>query len=89
MAVLFMQTHLMIHGNGETICFLLQAKQAISANETHILYYFRKEGVRVKKDGQNLTVHCFFTEEGEDPRELIVRSLRAFIERNLRNYAVF
>ena len=53
----------------------------------HILYYFRKEGAYVKKDGRKLTVHCFFTDEGEDLQELISQSLRFFIERNLRNVA--
>ena len=39
----------------------------------------------MKKDGQELTVHCFFTEEGEKLPELVRQSLRLFIERNLRN----
>lgn len=55
----------------------------------HILNYDRKEGVRVKKDRQELTVHCFFTEEGENLQELISQSLRLFIERNLQKYAIF
>lgn len=55
----------------------------------HILYYFRKEEVRVEKNKQKLTIHCFFTEEGENLQELIFRSLRIFIERNLQTSAVF
>lgn len=43
----------------------------------------------MKKDGQELTVHCFFTEEGENLQELISQSLQFFIERNLQNCAVF
>ena len=41
----------------------------------------------MKKDGQKLTVHCFFTEEGEKLPELIAGCLRLFIERNLQNWA--
>ena len=41
----------------------------------------------MKKDGQVLVVHCFFTEEGEKLPELVRQSLRLFIERNLRNMA--
>lgn len=43
----------------------------------------------MKKDGQELKVHCFFTEEGENLQELISQSLRFFVERNLQNCAVF
>lgn len=43
----------------------------------------------MKKQGQEMRVHCFFTEEGEHPQELIVRSLQIFIERNLRDSASF
>lgn len=42
----------------------------------------------MKKDGQELTVHCFFTEEGEDLQESIFRSLQFFIEKNILNRAV-
>ena len=42
----------------------------------------------MKKDGQELTVHCFFTDEGENLQKLISQSLRLFIERNLRNTAI-
>lgn len=55
----------------------------------HILYYFRKERVCVKKDKKNLTVRCFFAEEGENLQELISQSLRLFIEKNLRNCTIF
>lgn len=41
----------------------------------------------VKKDGQVPVVHCFFTEEGEKLPELMLESLRLFIERNLQNNA--
>lgn len=41
----------------------------------------------MEKNGQELTIHCFFTKEGENPQELIFRSLRIFTERNLQNYA--
>lgn len=41
----------------------------------------------MKKDGQVLVVHCFFTEEGEKLPELIAEYLRLFIERNLQNRA--
>lgn len=41
----------------------------------------------MKKDGQKLTVHCFFAEEGEKLPELVRQSLRLFIEKNLRNAA--
>lgn len=43
----------------------------------------------MKKDGQKLTVHCFFTEEGEKPQELFLRSLQLFIERNLQDRPEF
>ncbi|MDO4314903.1 MAG: hypothetical protein Q4C45_03935 [Oscillospiraceae bacterium] len=43
----------------------------------------------MKKDGQELAVHCFFTDEGENLQELISQSLRLFIERNLQNSAFF
>lgn len=38
----------------------------------------------MKKDGQGVTVHCFFTEEGENLQELISQSLWLFIEKNSR-----
>ena len=43
----------------------------------------------MKKDGQVLVVHCFFTEEGEKLPELMAEYLRLFIERNLPNRAKF
>ncbi len=43
----------------------------------------------MKKNGQELIVHCFYTEEGEDLRELVLQSLRFFIERNLQEHAAF
>lgn len=43
----------------------------------------------MKKNGQELTVHCFFIEEGGNPQELVFRSLRIFIERSLQNYTIF
>ena len=48
---------------------------------------FQRGGIPVKKDGRVPIVHCFFTEEGEKLPELVRRSLRLFIERNLRNAA--
>ena len=39
----------------------------------------------MKRDGQPPVVHCFFTEEGEKLPELLLQSLRLFIERNLQN----
>lgn len=39
----------------------------------------------VKKVGQMPVVHCFFTEEGETLPELIMQSLRLYIEKNLQN----
>lgn len=62
-------------------------KEEIPVDLPHILYYFRKEGMHMEKNGQELTIHCFFTKEGENPQELIFRSLRIFTERNLQNYA--
>ena len=49
----------------------------------------RKEGLRMKRDGQSVSVRCLFTKEGENPQELIFRSLRFFIEKNLRNAVFF
>ena len=46
-----------------------------------------KEGRHVKRDGLALTVHCFFTEENPEPRELILQSLRLWIEQTLRKRA--
>ena len=43
----------------------------------------------MKKDKKNLTVRCFFAEEGENLQELISQSLRLFIEKNLRNCTIF
>ena len=48
-------------------------------------YQTRKGGMPVKRDGQPPVVHCFFTEEGEKLPELLLQSLRLFIERNLQN----
>lgn len=41
----------------------------------------------MKRDGPALTVHCFFTEENPEPRELILQSLRLWIEQTLRKRA--
>ncbi len=41
----------------------------------------------MKKDGQALTVRCFFAERGEKLPELLARSFRIFLERNLQNQA--
>lgn len=54
----------------------------MKSDPRHNLYYFGKERVPVKKDGQNLTVHCIFTKENK-LEELILQSLRLFIERSL------
>ena len=43
----------------------------------------------MKKHGKELTIHCFFTEEGENPQEIILQSLRAFIEIYVQNRTVF
>ena len=43
----------------------------------------------MKKRKEELRIHCFFTKEGENPQELIYCSLRFFIEKNLRNHAIF
>jgi hypothetical protein len=43
----------------------------------------------MKRDGQELAVHCFFPEEGQELQELILQSLRFFIARNLQNHDVF
>ena len=54
-----------------------------------MLYQFRKEGTRLKNQGQDRIIHCYFTEEGEHLQELIWQSLRAFIKRNLQNSVAF
>lgn len=43
----------------------------------------------MKKDMRDLTVICAFTENGENLRELLLQSLRSFIERNVLSNAVF
>ena len=74
--------------NLHIFCFFKRG-YASGGQLSHILYYFRKEGANVKKNGQELIVHCFYTEEGEDLRELVLQSLRFFIERNLQEHAAF
>ncbi len=43
----------------------------------------------MKRDRQTVSVRCLFTKKGENPQELIFCSLRFFIEKNLRDYAIF
>ena len=43
----------------------------------------------MKKDMRDLTVICSFTKNGENLRELLLQSLRSFIERNVLSNAVF
>lgn len=62
-------------------------RRASVEESPHILYCFRKETVRVKKDTQEITVYCFFTEEGETLPELIAGCLRLFTTKNLQDMA--